>query len=65
MPLGLPGDPVIYRVKIVPNDNPNADGRWIEVCVDRIHTTRWNRAESRLYRHIPDDHHMVSYEEKK
>lgn len=51
------------RLKIVPDDDPNADGEWIEVTRRLGHSSRsWRQLEA-LYRDdIPEGHHMVSIE---
>jgi hypothetical protein len=52
-----------YRIKLVPDAEPNADGRWIEVqTVRTLDTTWWRAAEMFFLQHIPAHEHLVSYE---
>jgi hypothetical protein len=51
-----------YRIKLVPDATPNADGRWISVLTTRLlDTHRWSDAETFFHQHIPAGEHMVSY----
>lgn len=54
---------VSRRIKVVPNDSPNADGRWIEVR-DSVAGDATTLAEAMLlFRdQIPDGHSIICYE---
>lgn len=53
-----------YRLKIVPDAEPNADGRWITVTVDRAAPEQgWNNVATFFRKHVPAGEHMVSYEQ--
>lgn len=57
-----------YRLKIVPDVEPNADGRWIDVTrapdafdyIPRFGT--WAAVEEYFAPNVPAGEHMVSYE---
>lgn len=55
-----------YRLKIVPEATPNADGRWIEIEVpDDARAplgSSWRAAAQYLAPHIPAGEHLVGYE---
>lgn len=52
-----------YRVKIVPNESPNANGRWINVTLPRgVITNNFAWASKVFEPHLPDGHFMVQYE---
>jgi len=50
------------RIKIVPNDDLNADGQWIEVRVSLPPHTRWRTMEDLIKPHIPAGYHAVAVE---
>jgi hypothetical protein len=50
------------RIKIVPDSDLNADGRWIEVPVSLAPRTRWRAMEELVKPHIPAGHHAVAVE---
>ncbi len=50
------------RIKVVPEDTPNADGEWIKVEIDLPATTRWKVAEVILAPYIPKGHVLVAME---
>jgi len=58
-----------YRIKIVPNDNPNAEGEWRDAFLpDGItitEQTSFKDAADIFSRIIPDGYHVVSYEKVK
>lgn len=52
-----------YRLKIVPDAEPNADGRWIDVTVPHeAPRAGWNNVETFFRKHIPAGEHLVNYE---
>lgn len=50
-----------YRLKIVPDYAPNADGRWIVVAGGRRALRTWRQAEAYFAPHIPEGEHLVQY----
>jgi hypothetical protein len=50
------------RIKIVPNDDLDADGRWIEVSVSLPPHTRWRTMEDLIKPYIPAGYHAVAIE---
>lgn len=52
-----------YKLKIVPDNEPNADGRWITVETPKAAPEHgWNRIAAFFKSHIPKGEHLVSYE---
>jgi hypothetical protein len=48
-------------IKIVPRADPNAEGKWIEVEIDRDELPRGWAANVECFRsQVPDDHVMVA-----
>ena len=58
-------DPTAYRVKVVPDAEPNAEGRWVTGTLGSPLPERacWHHATNRLRHLVPAGHHMVQYEE--
>lgn len=50
------------RLKIVPDNEPNADGEWIECPVEVPPHTRWRHMEMLVRQAIPAGHHVVAIE---
>jgi hypothetical protein len=49
-----------YQIKLVPDDQPNADGKWVDVPASPPHGMKF-AAYSGLYREqIPAGFHMVA-----
>jgi hypothetical protein len=55
---------MIYRLKIVPNATPSAEGHWIEAEVSEPLPRSWSGAEQALRPFLPADHHLVAFERK-
>lgn len=55
---------MIVKIKLVPNDEPNADGEWkaVEVTLPFSTGTSWLAAASRLAPYVPEGYHIVAYE---
>lgn len=54
-----------WRLKIVPDSAPNADGRWIEVEAPdtaRAPNASWRAAALYFTPHVPAGEHLVQYE---
>lgn len=54
-----------YRLKIVPDATPNADGRWIAVSTESdypSYCTSWRAVDHFFTKDIPADEHLVQYE---
>jgi len=52
-----------YRIKVVPDSNPNADGIWISCGTHhKIPRRSFTRQVSRLARFCPAGHHVVQIE---
>jgi hypothetical protein len=55
-----------FRIKLVPDARPNADGRWIDVIKDReaphIEPFRWSDIETFFHSDTPKGEHIVQYE---
>ena len=54
---------MLYSLKIVPDDEPNADGTWIEVAFERVPmlSNRWVEIERFFAPLIPKGYHLVQY----
>lgn len=51
------------RIKIVPKEEPNADGQWIEVDAFVSPNARgWNAIAAALVPAVPETHFLVAYE---
>lgn len=48
------------RIKIVPDETPNADGEWITITADTPQTSSWVEAAKALEPFIPKGHHLVA-----
>lgn len=54
------------KVKIVPDDQPNADGQWMPIVVEgAVKSWKWNEVEAMLSLFIPPGQHMVAYQIEK
>lgn len=49
-----------YQIKIVPDNQPNAEGEWIEVPVAPPHGTRFRDYEDLYRAQIPVGFHIVA-----
>jgi hypothetical protein len=49
-----------YRVKAVPDSEPNADGKWYSLPDDINVGKTWADHVDATARYIPDDHHIVA-----
>jgi len=54
------GEAVRYQIKIVPNERPNDDGRWIDIPIVPPRTTRWTDLEEHMKAYVPAGHHVVA-----
>ncbi len=54
----------IFRIKIVPEENPNDDGVWVVLDPPVKHpaTTKWIEVEEVLEPFIPEGHFLVAYD---
>jgi len=53
------------RIKVVPDNAPNAPGTWIDIDeLDALdhRLDRWSEAMAVLQPYAPSDHHIVQYE---
>lgn len=52
-----------YLLKIVPDSEPNADGRWLKVTTDTPANWqgKWREAEAHFAPHIPEGEHLVQF----
>lgn len=48
------------RIKIVPNDEPNAEGRWTHAPGDPPQTRNWCNSVDAVAEHVPAGWHVVS-----
>lgn len=55
-----------WRIKLVPDATPNADGRWLDVTKDHAMTeyaiSRWMDAVRFFASDTPRGEHIISYE---
>lgn len=47
-------------IKIVPDAEPNADGKWITIDAEAPKTTSWIETERALAPFVPEGHHIVA-----
>lgn len=53
-------DPEVYWIKVVPDDQPNADGEWVKTSQDSsVPIGLWSEVEGQMTAFIPKGHHMV------
>lgn len=53
---------MIYRIKVVPRSDPNADGEWLTVAHNpTIPLGSFKIAALALAQHVPEGYEMVSY----
>jgi len=50
------------RIKVVPDAEPNNEGRWIEVPIDLSIYRRWRHMEVVVKQYVPAKHHVVAVE---
>lgn len=52
-----------YHIKLVPDSEPNADGRWITIEVAKPVNWHgsWREAGVRFAEHIPKGEHLVQF----
>jgi hypothetical protein len=49
-----------YQIKIVPDNRPNADGRWVDVPEGPPHGMKFAECENLYRAQIPEGSHMVA-----
>lgn len=49
-----------YRIKIVPDETPNADGEWITVDAEAPRTTSWVETVTAMEPRVPKGYHIVA-----
>jgi hypothetical protein len=55
-----------YKLKLVPDSEPNADGRWVELDTGSVAkrlpmACTWHEADKFFAAHVPKGEHMVQY----
>lgn len=50
------------RIKLVPNETPNADGEWLDIPIDLPARTRWRFYEEAVKAFVPEGFHVVAVE---
>lgn len=55
-------DGLIRRIKVVRDDSPDEDGRWIELSHPRPSGAGWIAVEKIVADAIPEGHHLVAVE---
>lgn len=53
-------DPERIEIKIVPDDNPDADGEWLFVGWCKPKTLKWSGVIKEYQKYCPKGHHIVS-----
>lgn len=48
-----------YKIKIVPNAEPNAEGEWIDAEADECTSTLWRISAARFDSQVPAGFHVV------
>jgi uncharacterized protein YeaO (DUF488 family) len=49
-----------YQIKLVPDNRPNADGRWVDVPVVPPHGMKFAMYSDLYRKQIPEGFHMVA-----
>ena len=57
-------DPILYEIKVVPDDAPNSDGVWLSGGWHKPRRMRWSDLEKRHASNCPEGHHIVAVRRK-
>jgi hypothetical protein len=50
------------RIKVVPNETPNADGEWLDIDLDLPERMRWRDYGAKVAAFVPAGHQVVAVE---